>query len=84
MSRFDELKEAGWTPIGFSIIDDLRGDYPTPEKQAVALASLFEQRGLDITKPHRKTYEQEHDVLFFKQDDAGELIVLDALDTRIG
>ena len=82
MSKFEELKEDGWTPIGFSKIDDLRGDYPTPDKQAAALANLFRQRGLDITKPHRKTYEMEHDAFFFKQDDTGELITLDDLSER--
>jgi hypothetical protein len=79
MSRFEELKEEGWTPIGYTKIDDLRGDYSTPEKQATALADLFKQRGLDITKPHRKTFEPEHRAWFFKQDEDGQLITLDDL-----
>jgi hypothetical protein len=84
MSRFEELKRAGWTPIGYSRIDELHGDYPTPENQEAALAQLFKDRGLDITKPHQKTYDMDYNAWFFKEDDRGNLITLAALTIYTG
>lgn len=79
MDRFNELLQAGWKPIPSFRIDDLCDEFWPVEKKARLFALLFESRGLDITKPYRKAYENEHDAWFFCQDPRGELITLDTL-----
>jgi hypothetical protein len=71
--------KTAWTHIAIERIDDICDGNRNAEKQAEALARLFQQRGLDITKPHEKLYKKKPEAWLFRPADTGELITFDAL-----
>jgi hypothetical protein len=71
--------KVAWTPIAIERIDDIfDGHYPAKRK-AKDLARLFQEHGLDITKPHEKEYQRESQQWLLRPTETGELITIDAL-----
>jgi transposase len=71
--------KTAWTHIAIERIVDIFDGNRNAEKQAEALARLFQERGLDITKPHEKLYKKQPEAWLFRPADTGELITVEVL-----